>query len=102
MEGDMTEEGIVLDCKNAFGCDNYATGEDGLCDSCRGWQNKWISVKDKLPECKPQDKAWQLVCNAKNGNIEVASYWLGAWIYTNGQRAYGITHWMPLPDTPKD
>ena len=55
---------------------------------------KWISVKDKLPE----DSATVLVCH-KNGLV-TTNAWLGAhWWFENERNP--INHWMPLPEPLK-
>ena len=57
---------------------------------------EWISVKDRLPE----DEKSVLVIT-KNGKPWVAHYdlkWRG-W-RTSGSTT--ITHWMPLPEPPKE
>lgn len=76
----------------------YGIGE--VVNSKTGFSD-WIDVEDELPTCNPDDQVWQLVCNKRSGNMEVASFWMGCWLYSGGQRAYGITHWMPLPDAPR-
>lgn len=67
--------------------------------------NKWINVKDKLPE-KNEDVL--IYRGAYIGNlISVYTYighneWeddYGYWIRTDDE---GITHWMPLPAPPKE
>ena len=76
---------------------------------------KWISCKDKMPDTPEQgmDAMYSdccLVCDAEG--------WVGmAYYLTNGQKSWWefadaqnkikidwteITHWMPLPEPPKD
>lgn len=59
---------------------------------------KWISVEERLPE-----DGRYLVLTEKAGNtkkVHTATYnSLGWWTYAN----FGeITHWMPLPEPPKE
>lgn len=54
--------------------------------------NEWISVKDKLPE-----KGECIL--AYNGLIVSQCYYIGDGIFTV---ICGVTHWMPLPEPPKD
>lgn len=60
---------------------------------------KWIGVKDKLPE------EGSLCCTVSDGDVCV-SYWHtgegGRWFYTNGEYDCNVTHWMPLPDLPRE
>ena len=64
---------------------------------------KWISVEEKLPEkytivlCY-KDNRWRL------GYYIGASYSKGmaAFRYPKDQFAFGVTHWMPLPEPPKE
>ena len=54
---------------------------------------KWISVKDRLPECD------QVVLCHRNGWV-TKDAWLGSnWWHQNDVNP--ITHWMPLPQPPK-
>ena len=63
----------------------------------------WISVKDRLPE----DAGIYIICD-HYGNVmsrhfckksdKFAGYW-----HANGSKFYGNpTHWMPLPEPPKE
>ena len=70
-------------------------------DYCKGWNDaidempKWIDVKDGLPE-----KAdWYLVY-AENQRPFVA-YFKGKTFPLNNHY-HKITHWMPLPEPPKE
>lgn len=57
--------------------------------------NKWISVKERLPE------KWQdiIAYDAKNQEIRLAYMTEDAWL---GVRMSGkVTHWMPLAEPPK-
>lgn len=70
---------------------------------------QWISVGDRLPE----DGVGVLVCDnflpeinslGENMNLSVASIYNGEWEDYNGDAhtyADNITHWMPLPEPPK-
>ena len=52
----------------------------------------WISVKERLPE------PWtQVIGILPDGGFRVTwTYYDGSWWDS------GITHWMPLPDPPKE
>lgn len=54
---------------------------------------RWISVKDRLPELFTQ----VLVYDAFEKNITLGLYGNGDWLFSKH-----ITHWMPLPDPPKE
>jgi hypothetical protein len=60
---------------------------------------KWISVKDRLP---PNDLD-VLAYRDSDGWI-VACYYnhYGAFMLDFDQEAYLISHWMPLPEPPKN
>ena len=67
-------------------------------------QNEWVSVEERLPEDK------QIVLfHQKNGFIYCAEYFAGnkllspAWFIDNDCWEAGeVTHWMPLPKSPKE
>lgn len=77
-------------------------------DYCRGWNDaveampRWISVEEKLPEHK-EDVALYIRC----GDV---SFIRTGWRMGNGQficpndslSGYEVTHWMPLPEPPKE
>lgn len=67
---------------------------------------KWISVKDRLP---PHQAEKVLVIN-EHGDVRVYALWKReygnkwTWIDENGEDNHvnNITHWMPLPEAPKE
>ena len=58
----------------------------------------WISVKDNLPD----DNKYYLIGFNQPG-IRFGSYDAleMSWIDTDGEKYYGVTHYMPLPEPPK-
>lgn len=66
--------------------------------------NQWISVKDRLPEKEQRVLVFYKVIGEKNRihNDVIATNWRKS----NGDfipfEDYEITHWMPLPEPPKD
>ena len=63
---------------------------------------RWISVEERLPE--DVITSWLIYAN---GDIETAcwthdKYGLAWWFFVDGEYAIGVTHWMPLPEPPKD
>lgn len=67
---------------------------------------KWISVKDRLP---PHQGKKVLVING-HGDVRIYALWKReygnkwTWIDENGKfnHVNNITHWMPLPESPKE
>jgi len=62
---------------------------------------KWVSVKDRLPE---HGKRYLIYATSEDGNehhITIAAY--GGHFALSGRCAYWkVTHWMPLPEPPKE
>ena len=64
--------------------------------------SKWIPVTERLPE------PWKwILCYCEAGNIEMLRYddFMEEWGSININRAYKkeyVTHWMPLPEPPKE
>jgi len=60
---------------------------------------EWISVEDRLPNKE------DVVIICVGGIVSVGDF-LGmhlgeqVWDYVDGEAAYGVTHWMPLPSAP--
>lgn len=62
-------------------------------------QPKWISVEERLPDCLEDVIAFN-----QNGDIRwfsVASVDRGTW-WRDGKIVHHVTHWMPLPEPPKE
>lgn len=69
------------------------------------WRSQWISVKDRLPERSGD----VLVCHDEYYIMSVLSY---SWRHkafnafdslpTSENRIESVTHWMPLPEPPKE
>ena len=56
---------------------------------------EWISVKDRLP---PDSCEEVLTYNKSDGKVRIK--WFSDW--RNIKYYEWITHWMPLPEPPKD
>ena len=64
---------------------------------------EWISVKDRLPE-KRDDvllcrKWWGEISNPQMGWYNEVS---GKWFDLSNFEICNVTHWMPLPEPPKE
>lgn len=62
--------------------------------------NGWISVKDRLPE-NPQERVLVKThsdCVVGNPKVDTDRYMAGMWVRYGGH----VTHWMPLPEPPKE
>lgn len=61
----------------------------------------WISVKERLP-----DRDETVLCHSnKNGGyyfIGYIGYRSGAWCECGAMHIGDVTHWMPLPEPPKE
>ena len=65
----------------------------------------WISVKDRLPESKPEDLEYPIVIIAsKDGTVELGCYYESTKEWGAGENYDRSRHpvaWMPLPEPPK-
>lgn len=77
------------------------SAENAHCNSCKK-RNSWIPVTERLPE-----KDTIVLCY-KDGQRRLG-YYLGAnygkgvaaFRHKKDQWAFGVTHWMPLPEPPE-
>ena len=60
---------------------------------------KWISVKDRLPRVLDQ-----VLLYTNDGRMHVGQYndLVGSFMFANAHLAGRVTHWMPLPELPKE
>ena len=89
--------------KNAIGVAEYVENQDEYIKELEAKQPKWISVKDRLP---PNDYAFVVACDSKGENdSEVVYYDCDTNRWDNGEYSFPFevfTHWMPLPEAPKE
>lgn len=67
---------------------------------------KWISVQDRLPEAH-DDGSVDAVLVTDGFVIHMAYFSHGTWLFCESGEMkegmfYDVTHWMPLPDPPKE
>ena len=59
---------------------------------------KWIPVTERLPE-----KEEVVLCHCRANIIETLAYYDESWQGYSGRYMKGfVTHWMPLPEPPKE
>lgn len=70
----------------------------------RGNQMRWISVKDRLPEeYKGEDNELiNYLCYMPEYGIDIANFMKPAGIWVCMGLPVKVTHWMPLPEAPKE
>ena len=61
--------------------------------------SEWISVKDRLPEMFTDVMVYT---DRYGGRIEFAHIGIQGWIHNGAILIPSVTHWMPLPETPKE
>lgn len=59
--------------------------------------NEWISVKDQMPV----DGVYALTFGGFE-SMQIAEFSHGEWWDDTGYKAGNVTHWMPLPEPPKE
>ena len=93
-----------------YGCDPMYYDIDALAIANHLVSNgvtvqEWISVKDKLPEYSNDGFADAVLVT--DGFVQHMAYFVGGeWRFAESGEIkepmwYRITHWMPLPETPK-
>lgn len=67
---------------------------------------KWTNVKDRLPDPKDMSNVTVLVCQkSKLTNriyVSCVARWNGREWISKGETLIKVTHWMPLPEPPKE
>ena len=83
------------DCQNLCGCAADAIEE------LLAAVPKWISAEERLPEAHHS-----VLCYCPQNNCTYTAVWNGkAWIHFGASIEpvfYPVTHWMPLPEPPKE
>lgn len=67
-------------------------------------EREWISVNDRLPEKNGDYLCYLIHDNPKCDNRITTIIWVNMWsnvIGDNWVESYSVTHWMPLPEPPK-
>ena len=59
--------------------------------------NEWVSVKERLPEEKQR-----VIVRCEHVGTSVGWILWGNWMTDIGPGAGKVTHWMPLPKSPKE
>ena len=79
-------------------CEKQSEYEGGLLDRIAELENPWISVEDRLP-----DEIQSVLSFASRDGVFQSDYRAGnfkkslvVWEHLN------VTHWMPLPEPPKE
>ena len=62
-------------------------------------RQQWISVKDGLPEMFTDVMVYT---DRYGGRIEFAHIGIQGWIHNGAILIPNVTHWMPLPELPKE
>lgn len=58
---------------------------------------KWISVEERLPEISAN-----AIVRFSDGYISLAQWWGDKWFKFCWRTSGTVTHWMPLPEPPKE
>lgn len=98
---DRTRPDNLMDeahCKAADAGWEYNFYKDAL--QAMAAQPKWISVKEKLPE---NDYNYLVFTSDRNDAVIATYYGDGEWLeYDSTNLIPLVTHWMPLPEPPKE
>lgn len=63
---------------------------------------EWISVKDKLPESGKRYLVQIIEPYFGTKMIDILRYDSSDWVYDGMPVLANVTHWMPLPEPPKE
>lgn len=68
---------------------------------------KWISIKDKLPKMHEDVLVYVSVTNSKrkmlnSGFVTIDACWEQNKFHNDDKCGFKITHWMPLPVSPRE
>lgn len=63
---------------------------------------KWISVEDRLPETESRCLVVRYDAVTKTSFIDILWFDKGTWWNRVFGGEYSVTHWMPLPEPPKE
>lgn len=100
-------ESICLRCFHSYVCEQFNEHRDVKNDKCHFYNDhfvpyadvapvqEWIPVTERLPE--PKENA---ICLNRHGDMMIGTYTEWGWMFP----CYfeGTTHWMPLPEPPKE
>ena len=114
---DVREKLVELLYDNNVRCDQKIEGlaDDVIDIIAHGVTvQKWISVKDRLPieEAKAHEQEWpgeycEFLVMIEKGSLPTTLYYdleENEWFRINTaleRETYKVTHWMPLPESPK-
>jgi len=68
----------------------------------------WIKCSERMPENEPNAESGNsyltFIPNKRPPKFEVLSYYKGAWLKNHiyPEQIGIVTHWMPLPPSPKE
>ena len=86
---------MCVNCENKRGCDTCTDLHNWIMEHLEPEQ-KWISVKDRLPT--EEDSTSGMVIAVENDNDRFVKPW--HWDIV-AKYANEFTHWMPLPEPPE-
>lgn len=85
--------------KDPYSADIYRMAIEALTE-------KWISVSEKLPDPEDMKNIGVLVCKKSwitgRPNVIQVARWNGSKWVSNWKEIDMVTHWMPLPELPKE
>ena len=79
--------------------DKYTAAEEGFKRGYEAAKPKWIPLKERLPS----NGDFVLVADSRENYVNCFMFDRGWW-YSEGYRISmeEVTHWMPLPEPPKE
>lgn len=89
---------VCVGCGHEHNCSIHGCAVvKAAADVLEAREEKWISVKNRLPE-----KQQRVIVRCKTVGTTVGWIMFDGWVTDLGDGGDTVTHWMPLPEPPEE